>query len=202
MPSTQKQVVNLVTPAIRHVQDDLHATFHGVSVPTASGAAGVVLRGRTPKFAELVFTLSSVALSLTDATTNGAQGSIQLADMPEGIVRILGASASVTLAIGSGLATAVLFSVGTTAAASDNATLTSTEANIIPSTSCTISASAATFSGKVTATEGAIVVDGSGTAMDIYLNAVATDANTTGGGPFAITATGEVRIQVLLAGDV
>jgi hypothetical protein len=34
------------------------------------------------------------------------------------------------------------------------------------------------------ATEGATVVDGTGTAADLFLNLVVADANATGAGPF------------------
>lgn len=173
----------------------------GSSVPSAAATAGVSAVRTEPRIFREVFTFTSVAVSLTDNTTAGAQGSLQFVAFPEGLIRPIGASCNLSLAIGAGVASAVVASIGSAAAANTDATLTSTEADVIPSTSCSITSSAATFAGKMTSSQAGAVLDGSSSAAGLFLNIAATDANTTGAGPFTITVSGTITLTWMDLGD-
>lgn len=93
-----------------------------------------------------VITFSSVALTATD---NGgtASGGLKIADFPEGLVLILGAVADLSFTTSSVATDAAwVASLGTATAGADGS-LTSTEANIIPSTAAAIASSAGEFNG-------------------------------------------------------
>lgn len=178
-------------------------TLHGAVVPSASVTAGVTSVTREPRTYTTTFTLSGVAVSLVDATTAGAHGSIQLVDFAQGNIRFLGATSNIALVAGAGITAggALVCGVGSAVAANDNAALSGTEQNVIPSTSVTLTSSAGTFAGESTGTEGAITLDGTGTAVDLFLNIVATDAHTTGSGPFTVTCTGTITVTWTDLGD-
>lgn len=197
-PRDQERLRNKPTSA----QQIVSPRFHGVAVPEASATAGVAIRSaREPKLVELTIALNNVAVSLVDATTAGAQGSVQIADLPPGLVRFLGAITDLTLVAGAGLATALVTAVGSAAAAADNATLTGTEANIVPSTAVTLTGQNGAMKAEATNTEGALVLDGTATAVDVFLNIAATDANSTGGGPFTVTVNGTITLVFAIVGD-
>lgn len=78
---------------------------------------------------------SAFTINFTDNGSNGGNASIDLQLSPGGVYLIQSVRYSGLLTGTSGLTSsaAVVGSIGTTAAASDNATLTGTEANILPS---------------------------------------------------------------------
>ena len=91
---------------------------------------------------KITLKLENHVVPTTDATTNGAYGSVKLYTFPAKNITFLSGSASLTLAKqGAGLAdaAAIVYSLGTVAAAAD-ATLTGTEANFIASTAATLTA--------------------------------------------------------------
>lgn len=112
---------------------------------------------------------TSLPVTITDSGgANGGIGSKLLYTFPQGLVNIRGARSSFTISVTSGIGAtgAVKHSVGS-AAVSGNDTLNGTEANIIPSTSTTLSSSAGTASGKSIATALVALTDNSGgTASD------------------------------------
>lgn len=144
------------------------------------------------------FTFDDLVITMTDADTNGNHGAHKFADFNEGLVAIVGAisNLSITAAAGIDADAAVVGSVGSTVAGVDNATLTTTEANIIPSTACTLTSSAGVMDGEFSAIA---VLDGTQTAVDAFLNfAVPGDdasANST------ITVSGYIDLIVRYLGD-
>lgn len=127
-----------------------------------------------------VFTFDNVELSLTDEAGVVAYAGLKLTDLPEGAILILGATADIDLtkdAAGVNDDWDGDFALGT-ATASNNATLSSTEANIIPSTATPqASSGATTANGQSTTTEVPLIIDGTSTAVDIYLNILVDDAD-------------------------
>jgi hypothetical protein len=118
-------------------------------------------------------TFTNVTFTLTRTSGTIASGGVQCYDFPKGGVSFLGAAAKLTYSIaGSGTYANLVSSVGTVAALTDNATLTTTEANVIASTASASSSGAASFTGAMTATAA---VNGTGTAADLYLNAATSD---------------------------
>lgn len=117
---------------------------------------------------QTVITLVNLSVTMTDGTTNGSIGSTKIYDMPAGLIRIIGArtNLTVTAATGIGATAALKHSLGTAAAAT-NDTLNLTKANIIPSTSTTLSSSAGSPKGVSLNTAIVALTDNSGgTASD------------------------------------
>jgi len=141
---------------------------------------------------QTIIELDSVLVPMTDATTSGNYGSVRLYDFPEGVIQIKAAHADFVdgttvptgdaaglARTGSGIsATATLkFSVGTAAEASDD-TLNSTQADIIASTNCSLTAGAGTARGISGTTPAPY--DGTSAAKSLYLNFGVADAGSTG----------------------
>jgi len=161
------------------------------TVPAAAITAGVTDSDTSPGLNKTILTLTNVSVATTDATTAGAYGGLEIYDFPLGVLSLLGATTNLTLArVGTGLTTtaAIVSAIGTATAGAD-ATLTSTEADIIASTACTFTAGASTFKGISTA---AAQWDGSGTAKKAFLNFAVADAGS--GGNDAILVNGTISL--------
>lgn len=149
-----------------------------------------------------VITLSGRSVTMTDAGAAGSHGSIQLYDFPAGNLFFLGATCDLTLTAGVGGITdtaAVVVGVGTATLAVDNATLTGTEADLVPSTAATLSGGVGTGKGK-SLTAGAVVFDGTTTAKDAWLNIAVPDADSTAND--TITVSGTITLVWANLGDV
>ena len=171
------------------------------SVPAASATAGVTIKEYGDGLLhKTVFTLTAVSVDMTDATTAGCHGKIQLYDFPDGLVDVLGATTNVTLLAGAGGiadTAAVVAGLGTGAVATDNGTLVgSGEADIVASTAATLTAGAGAFKGKTTVV---VVLDGTGTAKDMYLNMAMVDAESSASD--TLTLNGTVTLVWVSAGD-
>ena len=168
------------------------ATSNGVTV--AEYGSGVIHKS--------VFTLSGVSVTMTDATTAGCHGSIKLADLPVGLIKYIGGTASLTIArVGTAISAtaAVVASVGSVTTATDNAALTTTEADLIPSTAAPLTAGVGAVAGKYATAAGAIL-DGTSTPVDFFLNFAIPDADCTGSD--ALTVNGTVTLVWANLGDV
>lgn len=182
---------------------DLNALVYGSSigsVPSASVALGVTAVEKGHGFVhQTVFTLSSVLVTITDATTNGAHGGIQLYDFGGAIVTIIGASSDLTVTAGAGGiadAAVALCSAGSVVAANTNATLTSTEADFIPSTAATLSSGAGTCDGDGAAVT---VFNSTSTTTDLFWNFVVPDADSSASD--TVTVSGTVTVTWIESGD-
>lgn len=143
-----------------------------------------------------VFTFDGVSIPVTDDGANGGHANLAFFNFPKGLTQIFGGRTSLALVGGAGLTatSAVVAACGTAPAAIDNATLTLTEADIVPSTACTLTANAATFAA-VTATAPALF-DGSTTAKVAYLNFATPDAGVTAATTMTVTGTIRLTWQV------
>lgn len=148
--------------------------------------------------------LSATSIAMVAATVQG--GGTKIYDFPEGRILILGVTASIAPTTTSTIATTVesgvigVWSIGTAVAAA-NAALTSTEADLLPSTawtsSTTINVAAATVTGALVASAQ---FDGTTTAKDVYLNAcVTTGSEIDNNG--TVTWDGTVNITWVFLGD-
>lgn len=118
---------------------------------------------------QTLFTFTGVQVAMTDQTTAGSQGNYKFYDFPEGAIIVHSAVTNLTLArLGTALTatSAVVAAIGTVAAATDNATLLTTEANVIPSTACTLSSGAGTFAAISSRSITALTDSSGGTAAD------------------------------------
>ena len=146
-----------------------------------------------------VLPISALNVVMTDATTAGSHGAQKIFTFPEGNVMVLGAVTDLTIArVGTGLTTtsAVVSSLGSVTVGTDNATLTSTEADIVPSTASTLAAGAGVTKGASTT---AAVLNGTTTPAAVFLNFATPDAGSTA--TDALTVNGTITISYLVLGD-
>ena len=137
-----------------------------------------------------LFTFSAHSVTMTDAGAAGNHGSVPIYTFPAGFINIHGAFCNVaTLAGAGGIADTaqVVLSVGSVVVATDNATLTGTEADIIASFAGTLSSGAGVFTE-----DGAAIAanfDGHTTSEAIFLNIAVPDAGSTASDTLALTGT-------------
>ena len=164
----------------------------GTGVSAVTGAAPVM---RT------VITIEDLEIATTDATTAGAHGTQKIFDFPAGNIAILGASCDLEYATaGPGIDAdaAMVTSVGSAAVGVDNATLTSLEANIIPSMTSTLTDSAGVGNGQSTAVA---ILDGTSSAAAAHLNVAVPDGDNTDTEGDVVTVNGTVTITWVNLGD-
>jgi len=161
-------------------------------VGSAPAVAGLVVKteaGPGP-VRQTQFTLTSVPVTVTRTGATNASGSVQLYDLPQGLINVLGVCGSLAVTgFGTG-SVAIVYSVGSVAAAAD-ATLTSTEADVHASTASSALTSGAgtlTYKGGSIAVSGNGILDGTSTAKDLYLN-FASGNDIVAGGTAYLTGT-------------
>lgn len=172
-----------------------------VDVGTASGTGVVATEYGNGVVHKTVLTLTAAQIPTTDATTAGASGGLKVYTFPEGVIQVLGASYNLTTArVSTGLATtaAMVGSLGTVSALTEgDATLTSTEADIIASTTGTLTAGAGSFKkhGSINTT----AFDGHTTPVPVWLNTAVVDAGTSAND--ALACTGTITLSWVNLGD-
>jgi len=126
-----------------------------------------------------VFTFTDAEVTMADEAGVVAYGGLKIYDMPAGAILFFGATADLDVTLTAAGINADWdgdFGIGTVTA-SNNATLATTEQNILPTTATPqASGSATTANGQSTATENA-VIDGTSTAVDVYVNFLVDDAD-------------------------
>lgn len=164
--------------------DDVPVAFNAMGAAGVAGApAGSNIVAREEAFGNLHFTrltLASRSITMTDEAGVVAYGGTKLYDFPPGVIRIKGVSVNLTVTkSGAGINADFDgdWSIGT-ATASNNATLTGTEANIIASTSTTqavagVYSIAAAAMNSITA-----LTDNSGGTANNTITAMADPADT------------------------
>ena len=166
--------------------------------PTVGTASGLTLVDYSiGAIHKSVITLTALSQAVTD---NGSTGSVgtKLITFPEGAVSFLGIACNLTAATTAAWApTTPVASIGTATAAAD-ATLTSTEADLIPSTALTIFDGATTFKVLGTAATRP-VFDGSTTPKELYLNFACNSDPSTGK---TVVWTGFVQVLWAFLGDL
>lgn len=171
------------------------------SAPTITGMT--CSEGGAHAFRQTTFTFTSCAFALTDAAGVVAYTGKKIYDFPAGNILILGATANLTLGKSSAGVNADFdgdFSLGTVTA-SNNATLSSTEQNIIPTTPTPQATAGATTAKGINAAAIA-PLDGTGTAVDLYLNFLVddTDHDVTST-PCNLLVSGTVTVTWVPLGD-
>ena len=187
--------VNMEAGSILEIADGVLTTV-GIGAPAGTGVTAVE-KVLIPH--QTVISLAATSITMTDATTAGCHGSRKIFDLPAGNILILGATTDLQVTAGTGGISdtaAVVGAVGSVAAATDNGTLTSTEANIVPSTASTLTAGAGSCDGESTAP---VTLDGTATAADVYLNFAIPDAGSSANDTLLVTGT--VTITWINLGD-
>lgn len=157
----------------------------------ASGTGVTVVESGDAALKKTVLTLTNVSVTMTDATIAGSHGSLKVYDFPAGLLSYIGGTTNLTIArVGTAITAtaAVVGSVGTVTVGTDNDTLTTTEADLIPSTASTLTAGAGVTKGKY-AVAPQVPFDGTATAIDAFLNFAIPDAGSTGNDALLVNGT-------------
>jgi hypothetical protein len=129
---------------------------------------------------QTVITLTDHAIALTDEAGIVAYGGSKIYDFPEGLIMFVGAVTDIDLTKSSAGVNDDWdgdMGLGTVTAGND-ATLSSTEQDLIPTTATPQASSGVTTAdAQSTATEGLALHDGTATAVDVYLNFLVDDAD-------------------------
>lgn len=136
-----------------------------------------------------ILSFSAVSLAMTDASSAQSSGSQKIYTFPQALVSIQAAVISINATkSGSGISTtfAGLVSLGTAAAAAD-ATLTGTEANVVPST--VTAAATAGVSAVNAVNTAAATLNGAASALALYYNQLINDADSSASGTLSLTGT-------------
>jgi hypothetical protein len=181
-----------------NIDDLCDAVLTGVGAK--NGAAVTVVEYGDNAVHKSVFTLTALSVTMTDAGAAGSHGGFKLYDFPAGAIGRLGCSWEVTITAGAGGiadGAAVVGSLGQVVAGTDNATLTSTEADFIASTAGTLTTGAGVLEG--TGAGSLTLLDGHTTPIDLFLNLAVPDADSSASDTVAVSGT--VTCTWLSVGD-
>lgn len=162
--------------ALKGLYDFVQGVGSNGAVPSVTGLS-VVENGAGP-LRQTVLTFDDVAFALTDVAATVAYSGKKVYDFPAGSIKIFGATANLALTKSAAGVNADWdgdFGVGTVTA-SNNATLSSTEQDIIPTTATPQAVTGATTAKGRNAADIA-PFDGTTTAVDVYLNFLVDDAD-------------------------
>lgn len=148
---------------------------------------------------QTLLTVTNLSIATVDAGAAGAQGSQKIYDFPTGVIQMLGAVMNLTTLAGAGGITdtaALVGAIGSVAASAADATLTSTEADIIASFAGTLIGGA----GVLTKLAGLIATpfDGHTTPLDAFLNIAVPDAGSASND--TVTVNGSILLSWLNLG--
>jgi len=151
-------------------------------------------------------TFTNLAVALVDEAGVVAYLGKKIYDFPEGAILLLGATADLAITKSSAGVNDDWdgdFGIGTVTA-SNNATLATTEQNLIPTTATPQATSGATTAkGVSTSTEAAKVLDGTTTPIDAFLNVLIDDADhDVTGTPCNLIFNGTVTLHWVNLGDI
>lgn len=150
----------------------------GANVTQYESSAGLLHRTR--------LTFASQTIAVADSGgANGGWGSMKIYDMPDGLIKFLGARVNLTLtAAGTGITTTgtVKLSVGSAAAAtSDTVATTTTRANIVAAISQALVALAGTFAGNNLGAQTSLTDSTGGTGNTTLVAIGATNSGDVSG---------------------
>lgn len=180
--------------------DALPVSGSSAKVPAANLATVALVETGDQVVRKSSVTLTAHSVTMTDAGAAGCHGSVEIVNFPLGLIQIIGATLSLATTAGAGGiadGAAVVQSVGTVTTVTDNAALTTTEADIIPSTAGTLTAGVGAPVGVSTTPA---VFDGHTTAKKAFLNFAVPDADSSASDTLAVT--GVVNIFWCYFGDV
>lgn len=186
-----------------------YKTSTGVArVGSSPAVTGMVTEeGGAHGFRQTTFRFTAAPFALVDEAGVVAYVGKKIYDFPAGNILIFGATADLTVGKSSAGVNADWdgdFSLGTVTA-SNNATLSSTEQNIIPTTptpQATGTGNAATTTAKGINTAAIAPLDGTATAIDLYLNLLVDDADhDVTGTACNLLLTGTVTVTWCNLGD-
>lgn len=171
----------------------------------AAGTGVVATENGVGRIHTTTLTLTNTPVVLVDEAGVVAYGGLKVYDLPEGAIQFLGAVTDLDLTLSAaGVNADWDGDVGLgTVTASNNNSLASTEQNILPTTATPQAvASATTANGQSTITEAGIVINGTTTAGDVYLNLLVDDADhDVTSTPTNILCNGTIKLVWVQLGD-
>lgn len=182
------------------IDDTVAASLVAAGLAEEVSATGVVESEAGIVVKQVTVTLDDCAIVLTDAGANGSHGTQLVKTFAAGPIQILGCSMNLTTKAGAGGigdTAALIGALGSASVTTANETLTSTEADLIASTSGTLSGGAGTLAnhGSLVAT----AFDGHTTAIKAYLNLVCPNADSSA--TDTVTVNGTIKITYANLGD-
>jgi hypothetical protein len=146
---------------------------------------------------QIILTLTNLPVTLVKNGTSTGGGGTKIYTFPVGLIQPVGGTTNLTIAAAGDKS--FLASVGS-AAADTGGTLASTEISFLPSTAATTTSGAGTCKMKSTSTTPTPggVLDGTSTAVDVYLNSC---LNADATGVEALTFSGTITLTVINHGD-
>lgn len=172
------------------------------AVGAANGSGVVASESGNGVINKTVLTLTSTPVVLADEAGVVAYGGLKVYDFPAGNILVLGAVADLDIVKSSaGVNNDFDGDVGVgTVTASNNNSLSSTEQNIIGTTSTPQAVSGATTANCRSA--DTVTLDGTTTPADVFLNFLVDDADhNVGGTPCNIVVTGTMTLHWINLGD-
>lgn len=185
--------------------DSLDQVDNATNVGAVNAATGLscTIR-RSGPFFWLDFTFTAMSITVTDAAGSGSSGSRKIFDFVQGSIAPMGCRQDYTaFAEGAALTTAAgdaafVMGFGSVAADAGDGALTTTEVDF-GSATATITLSGGTGVGTKHNGPGGTALDGTGTAVDLYINwsgsAATIDATST------ISVTGTATVAGMFLGD-
>ena len=158
---------------------------------SVASASGVTASHSSGGVFKTVLTLTNTVITMTDAGAAGSHGTLKVMDFPAGNIAFLGATTDLAIVAGAGGITdtaAVVGGVGTATVGTGDATLTTTEQDLVPSTAATLTAGAGAFDGQ-SLTANIAVFDGTTTPIDAWLNFAVPDAGSTANDTLTVNGT-------------
>lgn len=188
----------------RSLKRTLYGAANSYGTPNGTGVEIAQLGDQAAQ--KTVITFTNHAIALTDEAGVVAYAGSKIYDLPAGAILFLGASANLALTKSSAGVNDTWdgdFGLGTVTA-SNNATLASTEQDLIPTTATPQAVSGATTAkGISTSTEACKVFDGTSTAKDVFLNLLVDDADhDVTGTPCNLIVNGTITIVWTNLGDI
>lgn len=169
-----------VQAAVDEVEDRVDTLEATVDTVGATPAGTGVTATEVPGTRKLVFTFVNTPVPMVDEAGVVAYGSVKIADLPAGAIQLLGATGNLAVtkdAAGVNDDWDGDWSLGSVAA-DNNATLSGTEADMVPSTPTPQAvAGATTATGQSTATEAPAIFDGTTTPVPVHLNFLVDDVD-------------------------
>lgn len=164
---------------------------NGVGTSGVAPAGSGVVASESNGVQRTVLRLTNTVITMTDAGAAGCHGSLKVYDFPAGNIAFLGATSDLSILAGVGGITdtaAVVGGVGTATVGVGDATLTTTEQDLVPSTAATLTAGAGAFDGE-SLTAGIAVFNGTDTPIDAWLNFAVPDAGSTANDTLTVNGT-------------
>lgn len=195
----ESAVVNQVFSVFVQPCDTSGAAFSGIGSVAGTGVTAV---SSDSGISRITITFEDVDIALTDNAGTIAYGGLKFFDASEGLFQILGAVADLAITKSSAGVNDDWdgdFGVGTVTA-SNNATLSTTEQNIIPTTATPQAVSGATTATGVST--AVVVLDGTTTATDLFLNFLVDDADhDVTSTPCNLIVNGTITLTAVNLGD-